>query len=175
MTTYILGGGCFWCLDAVFRRIRGVHEVVSGYAGGTSKDPTYYDVASGATGHAEVVRITFDDAIILPETLLSIFFTLHDPTTPNRQGADVGTQYRSIMLYSDAAQKTAFETARQRASSLWNDPIVTEIAPLTTFYPAEPEHQDYFSHNPANGYCSVVISPKIAKVRHSYAEYFVTD
>lgn len=172
MTSYVLGGGCFWCLDAVFRRIRGVSEVVSGYAGGHTDEPRYYEVASGNTGHAEVVRVTFDETILPEDTLLDIFFTLHDPTTLNRQGADVGTQYRSLMLYTDDAQRTAFKAAVERASSIWPNQIVTHIEPLDTFYPAEPEHQDYFSRNPEAGYCSVVIAPKVSKVRASYRHFF---
>ena len=175
MTTYVLGGGCFWCLDAVFRRIRGVTDVVSGYAGGSTNSPTYYQVASGNTGHAEVVQVTFDEAVLPTETLLDIFFTLHDPTTLNRQGADEGTSYRSIMLYSDNDQQNEFNAAIQRAKTIWDDPIVTQVEKLETFYAAEPEHQDYFAHNPANGYCSVVIMPKISKVRASYQEYFIAD
>ena len=173
MTTYVLGGGCFWCLDAVYRRIRGVSNVISGYTGGDTTSPTYYQVASGDTGHAEVVQVTFDESIITPETLLDIFFTLHDPTTLNRQGADSGTQYRSIMLYADEKQRAAFNDAITRAATIWNDPIVTQVVALDTFYPAEAEHQDYFSNNPANGYCSVVISPKITKVRDHYRDYFI--
>ncbi len=175
MTTYVLGGGCFWCLDAVFRRIRGVTDVTSGYSGGQTDNPDYYSVASGATGHAEVVQLTFDEAVIPAETILDIFFTLHDPTTLNRQGADQGTQYRSIMLYTDNDQKSEFAAAIERASQIWDNPIVTEITKLENFYAAEPEHQDYFNKNPANGYCSVVINPKISKVRSRYQEYFVTN
>ena len=175
MTTYVLGGGCFWCLDAVFRRVRGVTSVVSGYAGGETDTPTYYKVASGKTGHAEVVQVTFDETILPADTLLDIFFTLHDPTTPNRQGADEGTQYRSIMLYADNDQYGEFTAAIRRASTLWNDPIVTQVEQLETFYAAEPEHQDYFANNPANGYCSIVIIPKISKVRAKYQDYFISD
>jgi peptide-methionine (S)-S-oxide reductase len=173
MTTYVIGGGCFWCLDAVFRRIRGVTSVLSGYAGGDTKDPTYYAVSSGDTGHAEVVQVIFDEAVIPPETLLDIFFTLHDPTTLNRQGADIGTQYRSIMLYADTEQKVEFEAAADRAHGIWEKAVVTELKPLDIFYPAEPEHQDYFNNNPANGYCSVVIAPKITKVRNHYKDWFL--
>lgn len=162
-------------MDAVFRRIRGVSEVVSGYAGGTTENPTYYEVAGGHTGHAEVVQVTFDETVIPAETLLGIFFTLHDPTTLNRQGADAGTQYRSVMLYADDDQRSDFTTAIEQAATIWDDPIVTEVAPLDTFYPAEPEHQDYFARNPAAGYCSVVIAPKISKVRAQYTDYFIGD
>lgn len=174
MTTYVLGGGCFWCLDAIYRRIKGVTEVTSGYAGGFSSDPTYYEVASGKTGHAEVVKVTFDEAVIPAETFLDIFFTLHDPTTLDRQGADEGTQYRSIMLYLDNDQKAEFEAAKERAGQHWDNSIVTHIEPLTAFYTAEPEHQDYFTNNPSNGYCSVVINPKMSKVRAAYSDWFLS-
>lgn len=172
MTTYILGGGCFWCLDAVFRRLKGVAQIASGYAGGDLKNPTYYQVASGNTGHAEVIELTFDETIIPRETILDIFFSLHDPTTLNRQGADVGTEYRSIMLYSDGAQKQDFEAAHERAAMIWDKPLVTEIRPLQTFYSAEPEHQDYFNKNPEAGYCTVVINPKVTKIRQHFKEWF---
>lgn len=173
MTTYVLGGGCFWCLDAVYRRIRGITEVVSGYAGGETENPDYYEVGSDRTGHAEVIQITFDEAVIPAEIILDIFFTLHDPTTLNRQGADHGTQYRSIMLYTDNDQKAEFEASIERAKAIWDDPIVTEVVPLETFYAAEPEHQNYFNNNPTNGYCSIVITPKIVKVRSHYNEWFI--
>lgn len=174
MTTYVLGGGCYWCLDAIFRRIRGITDVTSGYAGGGSGNPTYSRVSSGKTGHAEVVQVTFDEAVIPAEILLDIYFTLHDPTTLNRQGADIGTQYRSIMLYADNDQEAEFKAAIERASAIWEGPVVTELKALNTFYPAEPEHQDYFNKNPGNGYCSVVITPKINKVRNRYKEWFVS-
>jgi peptide-methionine (S)-S-oxide reductase len=172
MTTYTLAGGCFWCLDAVFRRLQGVEVSLCGYSGGSAEDASYYNVASGKTGHAECVRVTFDENTISSETVLDIFFLIHDPTTPNRQGADVGPQYRSAMFHENDEQKAIFESAIERARSVWSDPIVTEITPLESFYEAEPEHQDYFSNNPANGYCSVVIAPKIIKARASYARYF---
>jgi peptide-methionine (S)-S-oxide reductase len=173
MTTYILGGGCFWCLDAVYRRLKGVTGVKSGYAGGTLLDqPNYYQVATGTTGFAEVVRVTFDEAIIPSDTILDIYFLIHDPTTLNRQGADEGTQYRSIMLYKDQTQKAAFKAAITRAQKLWHSPIVTELTPLDIFYPAEDEHQDYYRKNPQAGYCSVVIEPKIVKVRNRYKKWF---
>lgn len=172
MTTFILGGGCFWCLDAVFRRLEGVQKSECGYAGGTKKNPRYYDVASGHTGHAEVVRITFDESILPAETLLEIYFLIHDPTTLNRQGADVGSQYRSIMLPTDERQKQQFHAAIRHASTLWDDPIVTQIEPLELFYKAEAEHQDYFNKNPAAGYCTVVIAPKIIKARRAYKRWF---
>jgi peptide-methionine (S)-S-oxide reductase len=172
MTTFTLGGGCFWCLDAVYRRVKGVTSVRSGYAGGTTSDPTYGEVSRGDTGHAEVVQITFDETIVPPEIILEIFFAIHDPTTLNRQGADVGTQYRSIMLFANNAQEQIFITARDKAKHLWDNPIVTEITKLHTFYPAEEEHQDYFHKNPAAGYCSIVIAPKVIKVRQAYKSWF---
>jgi peptide-methionine (S)-S-oxide reductase len=175
MTTYVLGGGCFWCLDAVFRRIRGVTNVVTGYAGGDLENPSYQQVATRTTGHAEVVEITFDETIIPPETILDIYFTLHDPTTLNRQGADVGPEYRSIMLYSDDLQKTVFEAAVDRATAIWEKQVVTEVKQLSTFYSAGAEHQDYFNKNPETGYCSIVIVPKIVKVRNHYKDWFITD
>ncbi len=172
MKTYVLAGGCFWCLDAVYRRIKGVESVVSGYSGGNANDPSYEDVSTGQTGHAESVRITFDASVIPADIILDIFFLVHDPTTPNRQGNDVGTQYRSAMFYADDEQKTAFVAALERAKSRWDNPIVTEITRLDTFYSAEEYHQDYFNQNPGNGYCSIVIAPKIVKVRASYTKWF---
>ena len=173
MTTYILAGGCFWCLDAVYRRVKGVSSVVSGYTGGTVTDPLYYDVATGTTGHAEAVKIEFDEMVISADIILDIFFLAHDPTTLNRQGADVGTQYRSGMFYTDTSQKRQFEDAIVRASNVWTNPIVTEITPLDTFYAAENEHQDYFNKNPEAGYCSVVVAPKVSKVRSQYGQWFI--
>jgi len=172
MTTYVLAGGCFWCLDALYRGLKGVISVESGYSGGNLDDPTYYEVAQGNTGHAEAVSITFDESIIPTEIILDIFFLIHDPTTLNRQGADVGTQYRSAMFHKDTQQKHAFEAAASRAEARWDTPIVTEITPLDTVYPAEDEHQDYFNKNPGNGYCSVVITPKIVKARATYSQWF---
>jgi peptide-methionine (S)-S-oxide reductase len=175
MITYVLGGGCFWCLDAVYRRVKGVSKVTSGYAGGSSHSPTYYDVASGTTGHAEVVEVTFDEAVIPGEAILDIFFGIHNPTTLNRQGADVGTQYRSIMLYSDEAQREEFQNALERAANLWNEPIVTQIMKLDHFYKAEDEHQDYFHKNPEVGYCQVIIEPKLTKARKAYSKWLKED
>jgi len=173
MTTYVFGGGCFWCLDAVYRRIKGVTKVESGYSGGHLLDsPNYYQVMTGATGFAETVRVSFDEAIIPSETILDIFFLIHDPTSLNRQGADVGTQYRSIMLYADESQETAFTQAITRAQKIWQDPIVTELMPLNMFYIAEDEHQDYFSKNPEAGYCQIVIEPKVTKARSAYKQWF---
>lgn len=172
MTTYVLAGGCFWCLDAVFKRLEGVETSVCGYAGGTEKDASYYRVASGETGHAEAVRVTFNEAILPTSNLLDIFFLIHDPTTLNRQGNDVGLQYRSAMFYRDETERSTFEAAINRAKVYWDDPITTELTPLERFYQAEPEHQDYFTNNPTNPYCSVVISPKILKARSAYSNYF---
>lgn len=172
MTTYVLAGGCFWCLDAVYRNIKGVQAVVSGYTAGQTTNPTYENVCTGETGHTEAVKITFDETVIPSDIVLDIFFLIHDPTTLNRQGADVGTQYRSGMYYADDNQKDAFESARNRAQQKWDTTIVTEIEKLDTFYDAEAYHQDYFANNPGNGYCSVVITPKIIKARRSYADWF---
>jgi len=172
MTTFVLGGGCFWCLDAVFRRLGGVTSSECGYAGGETPAPNYYQVASGETNHAEVVRVVFDESVIPAETLLAIYFLIHNPTTPNQQGADIGTQYRSIMLYSNQKQRQSFEAAITKAQRIWDDPIVTELKPLETFFVAEEEHQNYFTKNPEAGYCGVVIAPKISKARHEYARWF---
>lgn len=172
MTIYTLAGGCFWCLDAVFRRLKGVEASVCGYAGGAASDANYYAVATGTTGHAEAVQVTFDEAVIPPDIILDIFFLIHNPTTEDRQGADVGPQYASALFYVDDEQRRTFEAAIGRAQAHWGEPIVTELAPLEAFYEAEPEHQDYFSNNPANGYCSVVIEPKIVKARQAYTQWF---
>lgn len=165
-----LGGGCFWCLEAVYVELRGVEKVASGYAGGHVKNPTYREVCSGSTGHAEVVQVTFDPAVISYADILRVFFTIHDPTTLNRQGADVGTQYRSAIYYHDDAQKqTALEVmAEITAQRIWPNPLVTELAPIDVFYPAEAYHQDYFARNPMQPYCQVVIAPKVAKFRKQY-------
>jgi peptide-methionine (S)-S-oxide reductase len=168
--TTTLGGGCFWCLEAVYDELKGVTDVVSGYAGGRIPNPTYEQVCSGATGHAEVVQVTFDPAQVSFRDILNVFFTIHDPTTLNRQGADVGTQYRSaIFTHSEAQEKIAREViAALEAERLWPNPIVTEVAPLEKFYPAEDYHQEYFARNPFQGYCRVVIAPKVAKFRKQY-------
>lgn len=169
--TATLGGGCFWCLDAAFRDLGGVESVVSGYAGGAGAKPTYQQVCTGKTGHAEVVQITFDTDRIDFETLLDVFFTIHDPTTLDRQGADVGTQYRSVIFYHSDAQREIAERmmARLDAGGIWSDPIVTKVQPVPTFYPAESYHQDYYRRNPMQGYCQVVISPKLAKLRSRHS------
>lgn len=173
MQTFVLGGGCFWCLDAVYRTLRGVTEVVSGYAGGARPNPTYEQVCSGATGHAEVVAVTFDEAVLPEEVVLSVFFTLHDPTQLNRQGNDVGTQYRSVMFTADERQRQLFEEARDRAAEIWPEPVVTTLEPLTAFYPAEEYHQNFFAKNPTQGYCLAVAVPKVNKVRASFSQYIV--
>jgi peptide-methionine (S)-S-oxide reductase len=170
--TTTLGGGCFWCLEAVYDELRGVEDVVSGYAGGQIVNPTYEQVCSGRTGHAEVVQVTFDPQVISFDDLLDVFFTIHDPTTLNRQGADVGTQYRSIILYHTPEQKAAAEAkiAALTAEGLWRNKIVTEIAPAGTFYPAEDYHQEYFANNPRQPYCMAVVAPKVAKARKAFVE-----
>jgi peptide-methionine (S)-S-oxide reductase len=162
----VLGGGCFWCLEAVYKRYDGVKSVVSGYAGGSKPDPTYEEVSMGSTGHAEVVQVEFDPAVLDYERILEIFWKAHDPTSLNRQGADAGTQYRSIILYHDEAQKTAAQNSMKAlaASKTYKGRVVTEIKPLTVFYPAEEYHQDYYDRNPYAGYCAVVISPKLKKL-----------
>jgi peptide-methionine (S)-S-oxide reductase len=167
-----LGGGCFWCLDAVYRDLRGVSAVVSGYAGGHTENPSYEEVCGKRTGHAEVVQITFDPAEISYADLLRVFFTIHDPTTKDRQGADVGPQYRSVILYHSEDQKRTAEQVMDEiaASGIWGAPLVTELVPLDHFWPGEAEHQDYFSRTPWSGYCRVVIAPKVAKFRKSYAD-----
>ncbi|HCS38603.1 MAG TPA: peptide-methionine (S)-S-oxide reductase [Anaerolineaceae bacterium] len=169
----VLAGGCFWCLEAVFDQVRGVIDVVSGYAGGKRPHPTYEQVCSGATGHAEVVRVIYDPSIIPFTDLLHIFFTIHDPTTLNRQGADVGTQYRSAIFYTIDEQKAEAEKVIKEltAEKLFATPIVTELAPLDAFFPAEDYHQQYFARNPNQGYCQFVVAPKVAKFRQKYAHY----
>lgn len=172
MTGFVLGGGCFWCTEAVFSRLRGVSGVESGYAGGSDTTPNYAKVSTGKTGHAEVVRIIFDESVIPADVILDIFFLIHNPTTPNQQGADIGTQYRSVMLYEGDDQKHMFEAAYKRAEAVWDDPLVTKITPLDIFYVAEEEHQNYFNKNPDAGYCQIVIAPKITKARAAYAQWF---
>jgi peptide-methionine (S)-S-oxide reductase len=167
-----LGGGCFWCLEAVYDQLKGVTDVVSGYAGGHIPNPTYQAVCSGTTGHAEVVQVTFDPEVISLGQILDVFFTIHDPTTLNRQGADVGTQYRSAIFYHTPEQKQTAEQkiAELKDAGLWANPIVTELTPVETFYAAEEYHQEYFARNPYQGYCQVVIAPKVAKFRKEYLE-----
>jgi peptide-methionine (S)-S-oxide reductase len=167
-----LGGGCFWCLEAVFDDLRGVESVESGYAGGHSTDPTYQEVCAGTTGHAEVVRVTFDPRQVSFREILEVFFTIHDPTTLNRQGADVGTQYRSAIFYHTPEQKEAAERtiAELDAAGIWGAPIVTEVVPAESFYEAEDYHQEYFRKNPNQGYCRMVVAPKVAKFRSHFLE-----
>jgi peptide-methionine (S)-S-oxide reductase len=171
LETITLGGGCFWCLDAVYRGVEGVHEVVSGYAGGHVAEPTYAQVCDGTTGHAEVVRVTFDPSAIALRDLLGVFFSIHDPTTKDRQGADVGPQYRSIVLAEDDEQERVAREAIEelRREGVWDAPIVTEVERLERFWPAEPYHQNFFAANPGQGYCQAVIAPKVAKFRQRYA------
>jgi peptide-methionine (S)-S-oxide reductase len=165
-----LAGGCFWCLEAVLENVRGVESVVSGYAGGKVTDPTYQQVCTGTTGHAEVVQVTFDPTAISYRDILEIYFAIHDPTTLNRQGHDVGTQYRSAIFYHSAEQQKVAKDliAELNAAHIWDRPIVTELAPLEKFYPAEDYHQGYFRRNPNQGYCQMVVSPKVAKFRQKF-------
>jgi peptide-methionine (S)-S-oxide reductase len=172
LETAVLGGGCFWCLDAVFRDLAGVHTVESGYAGGRGADPTYEQVCSGSTGHAEVVRIAFDPAVLAFRDLLRVFFTIHDPTTLNRQGNDVGTQYRSVIFCQTPQQREDAQAVIDELTQegLWRDRVVTEIAGPATFYPAERYHQDYFERNGAQPYCAYVVAPKVAKFRKAFRD-----
>jgi peptide-methionine (S)-S-oxide reductase len=167
-----LGGGCFWCLEAVYLGMRGVSAVMSGYAGGHVANPTYEAVCGKRTGHAEVVQITYDPAEVSYEDLLRVFFTIHDPTTQDRQGADAGPQYRSIILTHDAAQREAAETvmAEIEAAGIWGAPLVTQLVPLEIFWPAEEEHHNYFERNPWSGYCRAVVAPKVQKFRKSFSD-----
>lgn len=170
--TATLAGGCFWCLEAVFDHVQGVLDVVSGYSGGKLNNPTYEQVSTGMTGHAEVVQIVFDPQQLSYRELLEIFFSIHDPTTLNRQGADVGTQYRSAIFYHSPEQKRAAEVFIQEleAEKVWSQRIVTEVQPFKVFYPAEEYHQNYFERNPNTGYCRMVVAPKVSKFRHKFQE-----
>jgi len=167
-----LGGGCFWCTEAVFQDLRGVERVQSGYSGGHVRNPTYEEVCGKRTGHAEVVQVTFDPSVVTFRELLEVFFTVHDPTTPNRQGADVGPQYRSAVFYHSPEQKAVAEEVIRDVNErqLWGAPVVTEVAEFTEFFPAESYHDDYFRRNPYQGYCQVVIAPKVSKFRKQYLE-----
>lgn len=167
--TIVLGGGCFWCLEASYQLINGVNKVVPGYAGGSTKDPSYMAVQSQSTGHAEVVEITFNTDTISLEDILDIFWAIHDPTTLNRQGNDVGAEYRSIILYKDEQQKSVAEASVAAAQKLWDNPIVTEIQPLTQFYEAEQEHHNYFQKHPEQAYCQIIINPKLEKLKKKFA------
>ena len=164
------GGGCFWCIDAAFRRVKGVLNVSSGYAGGEIENPSYQQICTGLTGHAEVVQLDFDSSIVSYNTLLEMFFTLHDATQLNRQGNDVGTQYRSVIYYHDEKQKAESQAMIDALQKQIREPIVTELSPLTNFYPAEQYHQDYYNENPNQGYCSILIAPKLAKFEQYYAD-----
>lgn len=169
--TATFGAGCFWCVEAVFQELKGVYKVESGYAGGHVDNPTYREVCNGTTGHAEVTRIVFDPAVITFDELLEVFWTTHDPTTKDRQGNDVGTQYRSAVFYHNEVQKEAALASKENVGQpLWDNPIVTEISPLSNYYPAEDYHQNYYSDNPNQGYCRVVINPKVLKFRQKFAD-----
>ena len=170
LETATLAGGCFWCLEAVYDEIEGVEDVASGYAGGSVADPSYEQVCSGDTGHAEVVQIKFDPREISYDEILDVFFTIHDPTTLNRQGNDIGTQYRSAIFYHSPEQEQIArkKIAEFEAAKTWDSPIVTDIEPITSFYPAEEYHQEYFSRNPSQPYCQIVVAPKVAKARKKF-------
>ena len=176
LSTATFGTGCFWCTEAVFLEVKGVHRVVSGYAGGHAKNPTYQQICTGTTGHAEIIQITFDPAVIAFEDLLEVFWRTHDPTTLNRQGADVGTQYRSVIFYHDEEQRVSAEKSKQEtdASGLWKDQIVTEITPFDTFYTAEGYHQEFYQRNPHQPYCFVIIDPKMKKFRKDMPDMLKT-
>jgi peptide-methionine (S)-S-oxide reductase len=167
-----LGGGCFWCIEAVFDELEGIEDVISGYAGGHKENPTYQEVCTGTTGHAEVVQIKFDPDVISYEDILRVFFSVHDPTTLNRQGNDIGTQYRSVIFYHSEEQKKAAEKIIQEISEakIYKDPIVTELTEFKNFYPAEDYHQEYFARNPYQPYCMAVVAPKVAKFRKTFAD-----
>lgn len=168
----ILAGGCFWCIEPVFKKLNGVLSVVSGYTGGKTSNPTYDDICTGQTGHAEALAIEFDNSQITLAQLLEVFFTIHDPTTLNRQGADIGTQYRSAVFYSSEAQKTAVQDAIAKANqaAIWSNPIVTSLEPVAEFYPAEQYHQDFFSKNPSNRYCQFSVIPKLKKLDELFSK-----
>ncbi len=165
-----LGGGCFWCLEAVYQELKGVEHVESGYTGGRVPNPTYEQVCEGTTGHAEVVRITFDTGVVTYREVLEIFFTIHDPTTLNRQGNDVGTQYRSVIYYHSPEQQDTAKHVIAEMANVWDAPIVTELSPAETYYKAEDYHQNYFRQHPLQGYCAFVVAPKVAKFRKTFAE-----
>lgn len=167
-STIVIGGGCFWCLEAAYQQLRGVKSVISGYAGGEWPNPTYERVCAGTTGHAEVVKVIFDAAEISLPQILDVFWVIHNPTTLNRQGYDVGSQYRSIILYQTEEQKAVVDESVRKIQESWDDPVVTEVKPLTAFYPAEEYHQNYFARQPQAAYCQAVINPKLKKLAESY-------
>ena len=171
MMSFVLGGGCFWCLDSSYMQFKGVLDVEVGYMGGGLDNPSYERVCDGNTGHAEVAKVIFDETVISAEVILDIFFTIHDPRQLNRQGNDIGTQYRSAMFYQSEVERELFEAAKGRAVELWGDGIVTEIVPATTFWMGEEYHQDFFAKNPNQGYCNAVVAPKMAKARNAFAAY----
>lgn len=171
MKSFVLAGGCFWCLDSAFMQFKGVKDVVCGYMGGHKDNPTYEEVCSGNTDHAEVAEVFFDESQITAEVILDIFFTLHDPRQLNRQGNDIGTQYRSEVFYRSEEEKLQFEAAFDRAKDLWDGELVTRITPADTFWEAEEYHQDFFAKNPNQGYCNAVVAPKMAKVRKAFSVY----
>ena len=171
MTSFVLGGGCFWCLDSTYMQFKGVEDVEVGYMGGAKENPTYEQVCDGNTGHVEVAKVIFDEDVVSTEIILDMFFTVHDPTQLNRQGNDIGTQYRSAMFYENDEQRVLFEAARDRAVELWGPAIVTEIVPVETFWMGEEYHQDFFAKNPNQGYCNAVVAPKMAKVRAKFTEF----
>ena len=173
MMTFILGGGCFWCLDSSYMQFKGVSDVVVGYMGGSVPDPGYEAVCSGNTGHAEVAKVIFDEQVIPAEIILDIFFTLHDPTQLNRQGNDIGTQYRSVMYYTDEVQREIFAAAIEKAKEVWGEGIVTELTPASESWVGEEYHQDFFAKNPNQGYCNAVVAPKMLKTRKAFTNYLV--
>ncbi len=172
-TTFVLAGGCYWCLDAAYRALQGIVDVHSCFTGGHTPYPSYEQVCTGSTGHAEAVAVTFDESVLPVEVVLDAYFTMHDPTQLNRQGNDIGTQYRSAMFYADEAQRELFEAARARAGEYWPGEIVTVIEPLGEVFPAPEEHQDFFAKNPTQGYCMAVAGPTVNKVRAGFAKYIV--
>jgi peptide-methionine (S)-S-oxide reductase len=170
LETATLGGGCFWCLDGVFQRVKGMHSVESGYSGGRVAHPTYAQICTGTTEHAEVVRLTWDKTVISYREILELFFALHDPTTLNRQGNDIGTQYRSVIFHHSQEQELIAQQVMQEQAAHWDSAIVTQLLPAPIFYPAEEYHQNYFAENPGQGYCRMVIAPKVAKVMRAFQE-----
>jgi peptide-methionine (S)-S-oxide reductase len=170
-----LGGGCFWCTEAVFQQLKGVQAVESGYTGGQIPNPTYEQICEGTTGHAEVVRLTFDPSVVSFREILEVFFTIHDPTTLNRQGNDIGTQYRSVIYYHSPQQQETAKQVISEMANVWDAPIVTELSPAETFYKAESYHQNYFRQNPMQGYCAFIVAPKVAKFRKTFSDKLAQD